>query len=436
MTAISANLFRPASKQQSRARVAFSGPSGSGKTYWALQWATVLAAGRPIAVIDTERGSASLYADRFKFDVLQMQPPYHPDRLVEALKQAEQAQYAVVVIDSQSHFWNGQGGVLEIVDEASARLKGNSWAGWSVGTPIQQKMVDAMLGFDGHVISTMRSKTEWLIQDGANGKKTPVKIGLAPQQRDNMDFEFTVFFEIDAMTHRASPTKSRFDGFRDKTFGPEDSIEAAETFASWLQAGAVLIDANTADSIKQRIDRLDKDDRAAVSARWAALGLPSIKQLTVAHLEAVEEVLKEAPAFTQATVTPIAPIAAAPIENGVANPTQGKVDGTRLVLVNKPQPEPSEPLVSEPQIKQIRALLRGRKIVSSADQLATAKVSANRELDELIDLTEVEATALLDALRNGETLDGTRHTETLAAAYDANESADPVGGHLDNEEPY
>ena len=171
---MSNHLFQPATKQQARARVAFSGASGSGKTFWALTWATALAEGQPIAVIDTERGSASLYADQFKFDVLEMRPPYHPDRLVEALNSATNAGYKVVVVDSLTHFWSGQGGTLEIVDQASARFKGNSHAAWQVGTPIQQRMIDALLGFDGHLMATMRAKTEWVMEPDERGNRQTV----------------------------------------------------------------------------------------------------------------------------------------------------------------------------------------------------------------------------------------------------------------------
>ena len=276
---MSKTLFQPASKQQARARVAFSGASGSGKTYWSLAWASVLAEGNGLAFIDTERGSASLYADQFTFDVLEMRPPFHPDRLVEALQSAEQAGYRAVVIDSLTHFWSGQGGVLEIVDQASSRFKGNSHAAWQVGTPIQQRMVDAVLGYEGHILATMRAKTEWVMEPDERGRVTPRKVGLAPQQRSDIEFEFTMMLELDATTHRASVAKSRFADFADKVFAPADCIASAEQFLGWLKAGKQIVTRNVGDQIKQQISLLEAHQREYLREQWKVSGLPKVEML-------------------------------------------------------------------------------------------------------------------------------------------------------------
>jgi hypothetical protein len=291
---MSKNLFQPASKQQARARVAFSGASGSGKTFWALSWATVLADGERIAVIDTERGSASLYADTFNFDVLEMRPPYHPDRLVEALAGATQAGYRVIVVDSLTHFWSGQGGVLEIVDQASSRFKGNTHAAWQVGTPIQQRMVDALLGFDGHLIATMRAKTEWVMEPDDRGKVTPRKVGLAPQQRSDIEFEFTMMLELEASTHRAHVAKSRFANFADKVFAPQDTTISAEGFLGWLRSGEAPMNRNDGDNVKQRIGYLQPYQREYLKTRWVEEGLPKVELLSEADREVVETLITEA----------------------------------------------------------------------------------------------------------------------------------------------
>lgn len=295
------SMFRKATKELARARVAISGSAGSGKTMWSLQWATVLADGAPIAVIDTERGSASLYADRFAFDVLQMAPPYHPDRLVKALKEAEQAGYAVVVIDSLTHFWSGQGGVLELVDEAATRFKGNTHAAWQVGTPIQQRMVDALIGHGGHVIATMRAKTEWVMETGPNGKVAPRKVGLAPQQRSDIEFEFTLFMELEANSHRATPTKTRFGAFAGKVFEPNESEDAARQFAAWLNAGdqptapaaptPTPKEETRADVLKAEIARLDDSQRKRLRELWDAAGLPKIAEMDAERMQVAEDLL-------------------------------------------------------------------------------------------------------------------------------------------------
>lgn len=291
---MSRQLFQPASKQQARARVAFSGASGSGKTFWALTWAHALAEGNPIAVIDTERGSASLYADQFSFDVLEMRPPYHPDRLVEALNAASEAGYKVIVVDSLTHFWSGQGGTLEIVDQASARFKGNSHAAWQVGTPIQQRMVDALLGFDGHLIATMRAKTEWVMEPDERGKVTPRKIGLAPQQRSDIEFEFTMMLEIEANTHRAHVAKSRFADFADKVFTTNDTSASAETFLEWLKSGKAIVSRNVGDTLKQTIANLEPFQRELLKGAWKEAGLPKVELLTEETYETANALVESA----------------------------------------------------------------------------------------------------------------------------------------------
>ena len=111
--------FTKATKQEAKLRLALAGPSGSGKTYTALQIATHL--GGPIALVDTERGSARKYADLFSFDVLELDS-FHPERYIEAIHEAEEAGYAVLILDSLSHAWAGKDGALELVDKAAKRL--------------------------------------------------------------------------------------------------------------------------------------------------------------------------------------------------------------------------------------------------------------------------------------------------------------------------
>ena len=278
-------LFTRATKSEAKARVAVTGPSGSGKTYTSLLWAEELADGGDIAVIDTERSSAKLYADRFNFYTLSMTPPFHPLRLVEALQDAEDAGFAVVVIDSLSHFWAGSGGVLEIVDEAKSRFKGNTHAAWQVGTPLQQKMVDSILAFNGHTIATMRAKTEWALNQDERGRVTPTKIGLSPQQRDMIEYEFTLMLDVD-VEHRASVSKTRCELLSDRTFSAEETVEAARLFKSWLGSGDPLIDRNARDRINQEIANLSLDARKELTSLWTAASLPKVALLS--HEQALE----------------------------------------------------------------------------------------------------------------------------------------------------
>lgn len=190
-------MFQKAIKQEAKARLAIAGPAGSGKTYTGLSIAQVLANGGKIAVVDTEHGSASKYADLFNFDVMEMDPPYHPDRFVTAIREAQQAGYNVVVLDSLSHAWNGTGGLLEVVDQIAARSNSkNTFAAWKEGTPIYNKLVDAIIQSDIHVIATMRQKMDYVLEEGENKKMKPVKVGLAPIQREGFEYEFDVVMNM------------------------------------------------------------------------------------------------------------------------------------------------------------------------------------------------------------------------------------------------
>lgn len=199
--------FVKAERHKSKLRLALSGPSGSGKTYSALLLARGL--GGKIAVVDTERGSASMYADLTPFDSLDMGPPYTPERFSEAISAAVEGGYNTVILDSISHEWSGSGGCLEIVDQvARAKYRSNSWSAWSDVTPRHRAFVDAMLHSPVHIIATLRSKTETAqVEDG--GKKKVVKLGMKAEQRDGIEYEFTCVLDLAHDGHFATASKDR-----------------------------------------------------------------------------------------------------------------------------------------------------------------------------------------------------------------------------------
>jgi len=181
--------FNRAVKETAKLRIALDGPAGSGKTFTALTIAQVF--GR-VALLDTERGSASKYADVFTFDTKEISN-YHPQNYIDAIREAEQGGFDVLVIDSLSHAWSGTGGALELVDKAAKVSKtGNSFTAWRDVTPLQNKLMDAIMGANLHVIATMRTKTEYIMEQGANGKTYPKKVGTAPIQREGVEFEFDI----------------------------------------------------------------------------------------------------------------------------------------------------------------------------------------------------------------------------------------------------
>lgn len=225
--------FKPAVRSEAKARVAIIGPTGAGKTWTALEWATTLADGGSIAVIDTENASASLYADRFQFVTAPWWPPYDAGKLAAAIKQAAN-DYDVIVLDSLTHFWQGDGGVLDIVDREATKNRGNTYAGWKVGTPVWRGLLDALIFAPCHVVVTMRSKMEYsLTQD--NGRSKVEKVGMAPVARNDVEYEFTVVGEMD-QGHRLTVTKSRCEALADQVGPPHQAGALAATLRDWLRS--------------------------------------------------------------------------------------------------------------------------------------------------------------------------------------------------------
>lgn len=228
--------FARATKTQAKARVALDGPSGSGKTYTALTIAAAL--GQQIAVIDTERGSASKYANEFVFDVLELSY-FSPTDLVEALGAAGAAGYDVVIVDSLSHFWSGSGGMLEQVDQASKRsFGGNSFGGWKEARPMERQMVDALVAYPGHVIVTMRSKTDYVLETNDRGRQVPKKVGLKPEQREGLEYEFDI---VGSMDHENTlvVTKSRARALTNAVV-KQPGTEFGQQIKEWLEDGTAV----------------------------------------------------------------------------------------------------------------------------------------------------------------------------------------------------
>ena len=227
-----ASKFQKATKEQSRLRCALFGPSGSGKTYSALSIAQGL--GGSIALIDSEHGSASKYADRFSFDVCNLGGKTIPD-YIEIIGEA--SSYDVLIIDSLSHAWQE---LLEEVDKlAKAKYKGNTWSAWSDGTPKQRSLVNALLQFPGHVLATMRSKTEWVTErDERTGKSSPKRVGLAPEQGKGIEYEFDLLVELNA-EHYATILKDRTGKFQDQIID-KPGKDFGGQLAAWLSTGAPM----------------------------------------------------------------------------------------------------------------------------------------------------------------------------------------------------
>jgi AAA domain len=240
--------FTQAKKTQARLRLALVGSSGSGKTRGALEVATRFS--DKVAVIDTEHGSASLYSDRFRFDTCQL-VTFDPNLFVEKIHEAEEAGYGAIVIDSLSHAWMGKDGALEQVDRLASRSSNNSsYFAWNSVTPKHMALVNAILQSPAHVIATIRAKTEYVLNPGKNGKIVPEKVGLAPVQRDGLEYEFGVVGYFDE-AHAFRVTKSRCDLLEGRTFAADEFPEAVAILQKWLADGEPT---PTREEIKAKIE--------------------------------------------------------------------------------------------------------------------------------------------------------------------------------------
>jgi hypothetical protein len=224
------SLFKKAERKRAFLKLALTGPSGSGKTLSALLLASGL--GKKIAVLDTENGSASLYSEKVDFDVVELAPPFQTERYIHVIKEAEKAGYDVLVIDSMTHAWAGEGGLLQQKEEMDAR-GGNSYTNWAKLTPKDNAFRSAILQSQMHVIVTMRSKQDYVLQENNKGKQAPIKVGLAPVQREGMEYEFTTVLDL-AMNHQAQASKDRTGLFDGQFFTP--SQETGEKLLAWLNS--------------------------------------------------------------------------------------------------------------------------------------------------------------------------------------------------------
>ena len=225
--------IRKARRSATKLRILLTSPSGGGKTFGALLLAKGLG-GRTV-VIDTEEGSSDLYDELHEFDVIDLKPPFTPERYVEAISAAEAAGYEVIVVDSVTHCWSGKGGCLELVDDiAKAQFRGNTWSAFSVITPRWRAFVDAILRSSAHIVCTGRSKTE-TAQVEDHGKKKVAKLGMKLEARDGLEYEFTTVLDLVHDGHYATVSKDRTGIF---SGDPKPiTVETGKRLAEWL-AGA------------------------------------------------------------------------------------------------------------------------------------------------------------------------------------------------------
>jgi hypothetical protein len=275
--------FKKATREKLKGRIALDGISGGGKTFTALRAAFTL--GQKVAVIDTENRSASKYVGtvidgvKWDFGVCELKE-FSPPQYTNKIKEAEDDGYDVIVIDSLSHAWVGEGGVLDLKDR-----KGGTFDAWKDITPLQRRMVDSIIQSNCHIIVTMRTKTEYVVEKKENGKTTVRKVGLAPIQRDGLEYEFDCYLSMsDSM---ATVSKTRCPHFYQGMVELQPGKEFFGKFKSWLEDGAEVPmitgqSRELIDTLKKEIGISDAmfDDRL-----FKVYGVKSITNLTESNAQ-------------------------------------------------------------------------------------------------------------------------------------------------------
>ena len=253
--------LRKAERKQARIKLGLQGPSGSGKTYGALKIAFGLCGDfRKICVVDSESSSSNLYAHLGPYNVLGIGVPFSPEMYIEAIELAEKAGMEVIILDSISHEWEGEGGILQI----HSNMPGNSFTNWNKVTPRHNAFVQKMLQSKAHIIATIRTKMDYVLNE-KNGKQVPEKVGLKGVTRDGMDYEFTLVLDLD-IKHNATASKDRTGVFMDKP-AFVISEETGQTITSWC-------------NIDENVDQVIEDIRKANSNQELQLIYNSYPEMT------------------------------------------------------------------------------------------------------------------------------------------------------------
>lgn len=265
--------LKKATRNQVKLRLGLSAVSGGGKTYSALLMAYgMTSAWDKIAVIDTENGSASLYAHLGDFLTIDFKPPYTPERYIEAIKTCEDAGMDVIIIDSITHEWDGSGGILEI----SNSMSGNSYTNWAKITPRHDAFIASLLQSKCHIITTVRRKQDYELTKNGEGKVVPIKVGLKEITREGFEFELTLNLNIES-NHFASASKDRTGLFMDK---PEFIIseETGKKLIDWCNSGKSFEDMK-AEQEKESKERYESDLLTAITEMKAAKDIPSLQAI-------------------------------------------------------------------------------------------------------------------------------------------------------------
>lgn len=241
-------MLRQATRTKAKIRLGLSAVSGGGKTYSAILIAKGLSKGdlSKVAIIDTENGSADLYAHMGNYNVFTLNAPFSPERYIDAIKTCEDAGMNVIIIDSITHEWDGKGGCLQIQEQL-----GGKYQDWAKVTPRHQAFIDAILQSKCHVITTVRRKQDYEMTKDAGGKMKVEKAGLKEVTREGFEYELTANIELD-IRHNATALKDRTGLFMDQPqFIPSE--ETGKLLLQWCENGTPTT-AEKVELIKTRLN--------------------------------------------------------------------------------------------------------------------------------------------------------------------------------------
>jgi len=409
--------FQPATRRKARLRMALDGPAGSGKSYTALRFAFAL--GKRVAVIDTENGSASLYqgdapdGTPWQFDVLELSS-FSPTEYTSAIEEAGRQKYDVLVIDSLSHAWAGKEGALELKDRHAGVGGDNSFTAWRHITPMHNRMVEAILASPCHVIATMRSKTEYVLQENDRGKMEPRRVGMAPIQRAGMEYEFTLYGSLD-WSHIMTVTKSRCSAVENAVVVRPDAGWMRPVI-DWLERGAaapaggspLLAGKEQIERVVQLARETGTDLERLRADLLRKFGIREFADLRAEQAADLAGWLERRPKKTVAAVAP------APA------PKQAEANGHAAADAVPPPPPVPAPAtkLDEAQFRDVKALFEALHEFGLTREQAQA-ILAKRGVRRIADLAAADAADLILKLR------ARLHTEQMRAKIEEDDANPP-----------
>jgi len=302
--------IRKATRKKAKLRLGISAPTGAGKTYSSLLIASGI--GQKVGLIDTENGSGDLYAEDKTikealpegYDIINLSAPYDPQKYLDAIKAFETSGYDVIIIDSLSHAWSGAGGLLDKQGKEADR-SGNSYVAWRKITPQHNALVDAIIQSSSHIIACLRAKTEYVQEKNEQGKTIVRKVGLAPVMRDGIEYEFTVFGELD-QTHTFHASKDRTGTFGDTYQVP--SKQMGEKLLLWLSAGeepAKEFDwKGWAAHFAEEVKACESSDEVIFLVTGEQKHLDKLKEAEPAYYKRLRDLIAERETLLQKTLSP------------------------------------------------------------------------------------------------------------------------------------